>query len=69
MQYDQGDLAGALNSYRDSLAILEKLAKQDPGDARWQDDLSRGYERVGIVLADQGNLAGALKSHRDGLDN
>ena len=33
VQSDRGDLAGALKSYRDTLAILEKLAKQDPGNA------------------------------------
>jgi hypothetical protein len=36
----QGDLAGALKSYRDSLGIREKLAKQDPGNAGWQRDLA-----------------------------
>ena len=30
----QGDLAGALKSYRDSLAIRDKLAKADPGNAQ-----------------------------------
>ena len=40
VQSAQGDLAGALKSYRDSLAILEKLAKQDAGNAVWQRDLS-----------------------------
>ena len=40
VQSEQGDLAGALKSYRDSLGITEKLAKQDPGNARWQSDLS-----------------------------
>ena len=32
----QGDLAGALTSYRDSLAIFDRLAKSDPGNAGWQ---------------------------------
>ena len=43
----QGDLAGALRSYRDSLAITERLAKADPGNAEWQHDLSVSHERVG----------------------
>jgi hypothetical protein len=47
VQRDQGDLAGALKSYRDSLGIAEKLAKQDPANAGWQSDLSLSYERVG----------------------
>jgi hypothetical protein len=34
-----GDLPGALQSYRDSLAIRERLAKADPGNAEWQFDV------------------------------
>ena len=67
MQSAQGDLAGALKSYRDSLGIREKLAKQDPGNAGWQRDLSVSYDRVGDVQRAQGDLAGALKSYRDSL--
>jgi tetratricopeptide (TPR) repeat protein len=63
----QGDLASALKSYRDSLDIADKLAKQDPSNARWQRDLSLSYEDVGDVLKAQGNLDGALKSYRDDL--
>jgi len=61
------DLAGALKSYNDSLAIADRLAKSDPGNAGWQRDLSLSYERVGNVQVGQGDLAGALKSYRDGL--
>ena len=67
VQRAQGDLAGALKSYRDSLGIREKLAKQDPGNALWQRDLSVSYNSVGDVQSAQGNLAGALKSYRDSL--
>jgi hypothetical protein len=63
----QGDLAGALKSHRDSLAIRERLARSDPGNAGWQRDLSVAYARVGDVQVAQGDLAGALKSYRDGL--
>jgi hypothetical protein len=47
----QGDLAGALKSYRDSLAIREKLAKHDPGNAGWQADLAFSYWRTGTTWA------------------
>ena len=114
VQCAQGDLSGALKSYRDSLGIVrslpsrtramrtgraispiatkrrrraersgrsarraqelprqpwnpEKLAKQDPGNADWQRDLSVSYSRVGDVQSAQGDLSGALKSYRDGL--
>ena len=63
----QGDLAVALKSYRDGLAIAERLAQSDPGNAGWQRDLSVSYERVGDVQVAQGDLAGALKSYRDSL--
>ena len=33
------DRAGALRSYRDGLAIAERLAAADPGNAEWQRDL------------------------------
>ena len=54
VQRAQGDLAGALKSYRDSLGIREKLAKQDPGNAGWQRDLSVSYDKVGDVRARSG---------------
>jgi tetratricopeptide (TPR) repeat protein len=62
----RGDLTGALKSYRDSLAIAEKLAKH-PGNAGWQRDLSVSYGKLGDVQSAQGDLAGALKSYRDSL--
>jgi tetratricopeptide (TPR) repeat protein len=66
-QVAQGDLAGALKSYRDSLAIRDRLTKSDPGNAQWQRDLSVSYEKIGNVQAAKGDLAGALKSYRDSL--
>ncbi|MBV9491714.1 MAG: tetratricopeptide repeat protein, partial [Verrucomicrobia bacterium] len=63
----QGDLAGALQNYRQALAIREKLARQDPANAGWQRDLSVSYNKVGDVLRDQGDLAGALQNCRQAL--
>jgi hypothetical protein len=51
VQSAQGDLAGALKSSQNSLAIFEKLAKQDPGNAGWQADLAFSYWRTGTRLA------------------
>ena len=65
VQVAQGDLAGALTSYRDCLAIFDRLTKSDPGNAGWQRDLSVSYDRMGDVQVAQGDLAGALKSYRD----
>ena len=72
VQKAQGNLPEALKSYRDGLsyrdiAIADRLAQADPGNAGWQRDLSVSYERVGDVLVAQGNLPEALKSFRDGL--
>ncbi len=36
----QGNLPEALKTYRDGLAIADRLAKSDPGNAGWQRDLS-----------------------------
>jgi Tetratricopeptide repeat len=63
----QGNLREALKSFRDGLAVADRLAKSDPGNALWQRDLSVSYEKIGDALADQGNLAEALKSYHDAL--
>jgi eukaryotic-like serine/threonine-protein kinase len=65
VQVARGDLTGALTSYRDTLAIRDRLAKSDPGNAGWQRDLSVSYEKVGDVQVAQGDLTGALTSYRD----
>ena len=57
----------ALKSFRDGLAIRDRLAKADPGNAGWQRDLSVSSSKIGDVLVAQGNLPEALKSFRDGL--
>ena len=36
VQVAQGDLAGALKSYKDGLGIADRLATSDPGNAGWQ---------------------------------
>ena len=41
----QGNLAGALKSYQNSLAIADRLAKADPNNAGWQHDLGIGNEQ------------------------
>ncbi len=63
----RGDLAGALTAYQDSLAIADRLAKSDPGNAGWQRDLSVSYDKIGDVKTAQGDLAGALKAYQDSL--
>ena len=67
VQVAQGNLAAALTSYRSSLAIRDRLAKADPGNAGWQRDLSVSHEKLGDVQVAQGNLAGALASYQHSL--
>ena len=67
MQVAQGDLPAALTSYRASLAIAERLAKADPGNAGWQRDLSVSHDRIGDVQVAQGDLSAALTSYRASL--
>ena len=67
MQQAQGDLAASLTSYQASLAIRERPAKADPGNAGWQRDLSVSQENIGEVQQAQGDLAAALTSYRASL--
>jgi tetratricopeptide (TPR) repeat protein len=67
VQAAQGDVAGALKSYRDSFAIFDRLTQFDPNNAGWQRDLSLSYVKVGNVRVARGDVAGALKSYRDSL--
>ena len=64
---EQGNLPAALTSYQASLAIAERLAQADPGNAGWQRDLSVSHNKIGDVLVAQGNLPAALTSYRASL--
>ena len=64
MQVAQGNLPAALTSYQASLAIRERLAKADPGNAGWQRDLALSYGRVATVEAQQGARDDALEALR-----
>ena len=52
----EGDLLEALKSFRNGLAIADRLAKTDPSNAGWQRDLSVSYTKIGSVLMAQGDL-------------
>jgi tetratricopeptide (TPR) repeat protein len=62
-----GVLDQALQASRDSLAIAERLAKGDPGNANWQHDLAIAFSSVGDVLVGQGKLDEALQAYRNSL--
>ena len=67
MQVAQGNLPAALTSYQASLAIRNRLAQSDPGNAGWQRDLSVSQDRIGDVQVAQGNLPAALTSYQASL--
>ena len=67
MQVAQSYLAGALKSYNDSLAIRDRLAKSDPGNAGWQRDLAVSNERLGDVYTLQGQTVEAVAAFEGAL--
>jgi hypothetical protein len=68
VQVEQGDLAAALTSYRADLAIAERLAEADPGNAGWQRDLALSHGRVAFIAMRQGVGDDALKALWRGRD-
>ena len=62
----RGDLAGALKSYNDSLAIIGRLAKSDPGNAGWQRDLAACFDKLALAHSQSGDRAKALHFLRQG---
>jgi hypothetical protein len=62
----QGDLAGALKYYYDSLAIADRLARSDPGNAGWRRDLAVSFAKLAFVHKQSGDKAKALDFLRQG---
>ncbi|MFZ1827399.1 MAG: hypothetical protein WAW42_01215, partial [Candidatus Competibacteraceae bacterium] len=44
----------------DGLAIRDRLAQADPGNAGWQHDLSISYSKIGAIFRKTGDRANAL---------
>jgi tetratricopeptide (TPR) repeat protein len=63
----QDKLPDALKSFRDGLAIRERLASTKPDAVERQRDLSASHEKIGDVLAVQGKLPEALEAFRKQL--
>lgn len=63
-----GDTAGAVQSYRKSLEIFEKLTQDNPQNQQFAFDLSIGTERVGDILARTGDTAGAIQHYTQAFD-
>ena len=58
---DQGDLAGALAAYRESLEVWRRLAESDPSNAVWQRGLSYSLTRMAQLHERQGDRDEALR--------
>jgi hypothetical protein len=67
VQVEQGDLLAAQASYQASLAIRERLARTDPGNASWQRDLLVAFAKLAQLFQDIGDIANALRASRNGL--
>jgi tetratricopeptide (TPR) repeat protein len=65
--YNLGDTAGALENYRQELAILTALAAADPTDAPTRHALSIAYEKLGDMAPLSGDGAAALAHYREAL--
>jgi serine/threonine-protein kinase len=63
-----GDLAGALRSYRESLAIHRRLSERDPGNRDRQAALAATLAWVSTTLEKQGDLTGALAERQAHLE-
>jgi len=68
MLWRQGNLPAALESYKAALAIMERLAAADPGNAGWQHDMAFSYGNVATVEARQGSRDQALSKFRNARD-
>ena len=58
-----GDLEGALDAHEQDLAVSERLAAADPGDAERQRELSVIWNKIGGLKAARGDADGALRAH------
>ena len=65
---EQRNLPAALDAFKPSLAIRDRLAKADPGNAGWQRDVALSHGRVASVLGQQGERDRALGAFRQGRD-
>lgn len=63
-----GDTAGALESYRKAVQMLEALHRRHPSEPRLTEDLSLGYSRLSGALKVAGNYRRGLEYDRKSLE-
>jgi tetratricopeptide (TPR) repeat protein len=64
----QGSFPEALKLYQAALAIAERLAKSNPGNAGWQSDLSVSYLNLAAAFGKTGDKAKTLEMLRQGRE-
>jgi tetratricopeptide (TPR) repeat protein len=62
-----GSARASLLAYDRACSFASTFVAADPGNSRWQRDLSLSQNRIGEILAAQGDLAGALQSYEASL--
>ena len=67
VEFAQGDLGGALESYSEGLKVIERMAETFPRNVEWQANLAVTRGQIGDVLTAQGKLTAALNSYRSAL--
>jgi tetratricopeptide (TPR) repeat protein len=60
----QGSLLDGLRQFQAAAAVAEPIVMADPGNARWQRDLSVSQQRIGDAFFEQRNLPAALDAYR-----
>jgi tetratricopeptide (TPR) repeat protein len=63
VQMALGHLPDALQAYQAALAIADRLAKSDPGNAGWRHYLSVSYDKVGDVHLKMNDYDRALQDY------
>jgi serine/threonine protein kinase/tetratricopeptide (TPR) repeat protein len=63
-----GDSAGALDSYRKALLILDQLVKLNPDDSESRLELSTAHENIGLIDARIGDWSSATENQRRALE-
>jgi tetratricopeptide (TPR) repeat protein len=71
---NQGDLArlrttlaDARRDYEEAHRIAQRFTAGDPGNTKWQRNLSVSYDRLGAVVVPQGRLVKAVRAYRKSL--
>jgi serine/threonine-protein kinase len=67
LAYEIGDRQDALGSFRDSMAIRERLARENPNVTQFLSDLAKSQGNIGVIERETGRPEQALESYRKTL--